>query len=619
MTIELRTKPGEKIIELGGGACPRFRPNVDVRPCYDAQGNQTVDFTADFNQSLPIQSEEWDGVFCQFALEHISYTKVPGFLAEVFRILKPGGKAVFVIPNTEAQVHWILNHSQGWDGKDFFNSASEKLFGTQDYPENSHKCYFNALTAHELFHTAGFNQVQVSPYGERQTDMVVQAVRPARGLGSGNAAAVDEKKGIVRVVPRSDPVPEGLIIASGQFIAGKTDALITYEPEKIYTHKYFDCNGPLGPFGHWDHPWNEIAFRNIMAWKPESVLELGCGRGYLLKRFQDAGIYGVGLEVSKHAYMTRVTNNVVLHNVIEPFENKKVSEKIDLCFSVAFLEHVPEQHLPAVLGEMARTCKRGLHAINFAADPNDPYRCTIRSKQWWVDLFRKHCHCEHMITWEILSVEELHQGEFPQEVMNGDGKLKLNVGSYTTMFHHGWENLDQHDLHGFASSFGFKFKQHDVRNGLPYSTGVVDLIYSSHFLEHLTYEEGLRFLRECRRVIRPGGAMRLIVPDASLLNRIYVDGEDGGRSPFDSLSEFDEVNGGCASSPTAAGKLHALLWGGDHKAVYDAETLCKALDEAGFEHRVSAFRQGSQQVLRETLDSLPCLSLYVEAIPSHVG
>ena len=107
--------PGTKVIELGGGAYPQHRPNVDVRPCFDAAGHQMVDFTADFGQPLPILSEEWDVVFSRYAIEHISWRQIRGFMAEVFRILKLGGTAVIITANGEAQMRWAL--ARDWDEK----------------------------------------------------------------------------------------------------------------------------------------------------------------------------------------------------------------------------------------------------------------------------------------------------------------------------------------------------------------------------------------------------------------------------------------------------------------------------------------------------------------------
>jgi SAM-dependent methyltransferase len=117
---------------------------------------------------------------CKYALEHVNYRKVPAFLKEVRRILKVGGRVVLLIPNTEAQIKWILEHPEGWDGRDFFNSASGKLFGDLDYEANSHKAYFNPTVITELLLAAGFGNILVIPFGERQTDLLVEAVATAQ-------------------------------------------------------------------------------------------------------------------------------------------------------------------------------------------------------------------------------------------------------------------------------------------------------------------------------------------------------------------------------------------------------------------------------------------------------
>ena len=52
--IQIAKAPGDRIIELGGGACPSARPNVDGRQCLDANGKPMVDLVADFNEPLPI-------------------------------------------------------------------------------------------------------------------------------------------------------------------------------------------------------------------------------------------------------------------------------------------------------------------------------------------------------------------------------------------------------------------------------------------------------------------------------------------------------------------------------------------------------------------------------------
>lgn len=164
MTYELPFKFGYNVIELGGGASPLYRPNVDVR------WGLSTDFTANFEEPLPITSSEWDGVFSAYAIEHISWRKVAGFVAEIYRILRFGGVAVVVTANAEAQMRWAL--ARDWDEK-----VSQCLAGDQDYPDNTHKVFFNPAWISRIFREAGFAQAIVLPTGELGTDMIVEAYK----------------------------------------------------------------------------------------------------------------------------------------------------------------------------------------------------------------------------------------------------------------------------------------------------------------------------------------------------------------------------------------------------------------------------------------------------------
>lgn len=57
------------------------------------------------------------------------------------------------------------------------------------------------------------------------------------------------------------------------------------------------------------------------------------------------------------------------------------------------------------------------------------------------------------------------------------------------------------------------FVNHDLRHGIPYADGVADVAYASHVLEHLKQKDALSFLKEIYRVLKPGGLIRIVVPD----------------------------------------------------------------------------------------------------------
>lgn len=555
MPYSLPFGPSEKVLELGGGTQPIFHPNIDVRK---APG---VDIVHDLSKPLPMEEGAYDGVFSKYALEHVSWRKMPALVREAHRIIKVGGRAVFVIPNTKAQMEWALKQDD-----DAYDKVAQCLFGDLDYDENSHKAAFSPAYATRVFREAGFTDVVVLPHGELKTDMIVEA----------------RKTMSATLTPAGSWTQE--------------------ERKKAYDRRYFDGgNGPVGGYsreGYWDYPVHWTTFRKIMEKKPESVLEIGAARGYILKRLEDAGVRVAGLEISDHCYHTRVVEPITVWDITQtpwPFKDKE----FDLCYNVAVLEHIPESAIDRVVSEIKRVSKRGLHGVDFGEhdDGFDKTHCFFATKDVWEKKFDDPAQ-------EVVDKEDLEKGTvlFP----GPDGKVKLNIGSFTTMFHYGWVNFDVHKLQDFATTHGFRYQQHDVRHGIPYASGSVDMVYACHFLEHLTYDEGVAFLKECYRTLRPGGPLRLILPDAAKLTRMYVDG---------TLGVYDELNEGSAKCSQQAGKLWNLLFSG-HSAMYDTPTVLEALKKAGFTNATPRkFREsGSPQMLRETLDLLPTISLYVEAV-----
>jgi SAM-dependent methyltransferase len=77
----------------------------------------------------------------------------------------------------------------------------------------------------------------------------------------------------------------------------------------------------------------------------------------------------------------------------------------------------------------------------------------------------------------------------------------------------------------------------DLRDGIPYPDGSFDVVYHSNFLEHLGRRDAEQLLRECRRVLRPGGILRVVVPDLEVQARAYLealaDAEAGGPGAAD--------------------------------------------------------------------------------------
>ena len=85
-----------------------------------------------------------------------------------------------------------------------------------------------------------------------------------------------------------------------------------------------------------------------------------------------------------------------------------------------------------------------------------------------------------------------------------------------------WLNLD------YASSSP-AVQRANLLGRLPLADATADLVYSSHFLEHIPREHVAPFLQECYRILKPGGVMRLVVPDLENLCRTYLHHRDQGE------------------------------------------------------------------------------------------
>ena len=90
----------------------------------------------------------------------------------------------------------------------------------------------------------------------------------------------------------------------------------------------------------------------------------------------------------------------------------------------------------------------------------------------------------------------------------------LNLGC-GDRFHPDWVNLDLVSCHPAVRAC-------DLRRGIPYPDASFDVVYHSHVLEHLSRAAGAGFLRECARVLRPGGILRIAVPDLEQIARQYL-------------------------------------------------------------------------------------------------
>lgn len=118
----------------------------------------------------------------------------------------------------------------------------------------------------------------------------------------------------------------------------------------------------------------------------------------------------------------------------------------------------------------------------------------------------------------------------------------LNLGCGTRT-HPDWTNVDfKAQVEGVIA--------HDLLTGLPFADESFDAVYHSHLLEHLPKTKAPLFLRECSRVLRRGGIIRVAVPDLEQVCRLYLSlleeadrGDEKAREQYEwiLLEMFDQM------------------------------------------------------------------------------
>jgi SAM-dependent methyltransferase len=127
----------------------------------------------------------------------------------------------------------------------------------------------------------------------------------------------------------------------------------------------------------------------------------------------------------------------------------------------------------------------------------------------------------------------------------GDGRALVNLGS-SAQIAPGWNNVDFSWLVRIARYRRLCSLFHrlrllndaryarilrldagvvcwDLRRGVPFPDQTFDAAYHSHVLEHLDREDAPGFLQECLRILKPGGILRIVVPDFEALARDYLE------------------------------------------------------------------------------------------------
>lgn len=214
--------------------------------------------------------------------------------------------------------------------------------------------------------------------------------------------------------------------------------------------------------------------------------------------------------------------------------------------------------------------------------------------------------------------------KYPVKVLK-DGRAMLNLGCgtkmnwdwnnidfspYARLSHHRtiakilkWTGLLSEERYQILLGISPEIIYWDLRKGIPFRDESFDVVYNSHFLEHIDRDAAPSFLKECYRVLKMGGIIRIVVPDLQTLINNYVlaisELESGNEQSLDTHRQaiyniFDQM---VPQEPLGTKKQRPLVrtiekfFRGDtsrigvlHRWMYDKYHLGSILTDVGFKN-----------------------------------
>jgi predicted SAM-dependent methyltransferase len=129
----------------------------------------------------------------------------------------------------------------------------------------------------------------------------------------------------------------------------------------------------------------------------------------------------------------------------------------------------------------------------------------------------------------------------------------------------------------------------DATRRFPFKDSTIDYVFSEHVIEHVEYQSALAMLRECYRVLKPGGKIRMSTPDLRVLVGLLSSEKTASQNFYIdfAMRKFLPDITFCKEVFVINNAFRA--WG--HQFLYDRQTIETTMRTIGFEN-IRFYRPG---------------------------
>jgi ubiquinone/menaquinone biosynthesis C-methylase UbiE len=309
----------------------------------------------DITKKLPWPDNSAEFIVIEHCVEHITYYEAIDFFREAYRVLRIGGVLRVTVPsltqimNCQDQDYYTWLHSKGWAPTADDRGAMHAILYC-----HGHKTAWNAMLMEATLYFAGFN-------APRKQETPGWSTHPALCNVEGHERVIGEKFNRIES--------------------------ITFEAAKMTgdLSKDYDANFYAMHVG-WKDEYErmaQIVVDNIIDF--ESVLDLGCGNGYLIEALEKRhGKHACGIDGSEH--VLKYNPSILIADITKTLTGVQPHDLI-ICTEVA--EHIDARYTEVLVDNICGTALKYIFFSAARAGHGGHLHVNEQERGYWIEKFAR--------------------------------------------------------------------------------------------------------------------------------------------------------------------------------------------------------------------------------------